>query len=276
MLTFDSLLLQIMERKDYKNICELSIPLIKSTGVFIKNELNKVTQAQIETKDRNSLVTYVDKEAEKQLVEGLRVILPDSGFITEEDTIEQETKESTWIIDPLDGTSNYLHRIPHFSVSVGLMVDDQIVVGIVLNAYSGECFYAWKNGGAYLDGAPISVSDTSRVDSSVIATGFPYKIDDVAPLIRTLGHFMRYARGIRRMGSAALDLAYVACGRFDCYYETTLNAWDVAAGTLIVTEAGGVVSDFDKGQNFLFGRQVIAANKHIHQDVHQVISGNFR
>ncbi len=276
MLTFDTLLLQLMERKDYKNICELSIPLIKSTGVFIKDELNKVTQSQIETKDLNSLVSYVDKEAEKQLVEGLRVILPESGFITEEDTIKQETKEATWIIDPLDGTSNYLHHIPHFAVSVGLMVDGEIVVGIVLNAYSGECFYAWKGGGAYLDGTPISVSETREIKSSLIATGFPYKVDDVAPLIRTLGHFMRYARGIRRMGSAALDLVYVACGRFDCYYETTLNAWDVAAGTLIVTEAGGMVSDFDGGDNFVFGRQVIAANKHIHDDIQEVITGNFR
>lgn len=276
MLTFDSLLLHLMERKDYKNICELSIPLIKSTGVFIKDELNKVTRAHIETKDLNSLVSYVDKEAEKQLVEGLRDILPDAGFITEEETIEQETKEATWIIDPLDGTSNYLHQIPHFSISVGLMVNDQIVVGIVLNAYSGECFYAWKDGGAYLDGTSISVSDTRGIDSSLIATGFPYKVHDVAPLIRTLGHFMRYARGIRRMGSAALDLAYVACGRFDCYYETTLNAWDVAAGTLIVTEAGGIVSDFVGGDNFLFGRHVIAANGHIHKDIQRVITSNFR
>lgn len=264
-----------MERKDYKNICELSIPLIKSTGVFIKGELNKVTQAQIETKDLNSLVSYVDKEAEKQLVKGLKVILPASGFITEEDTIKQETKEATWIIDPLDGTSNYLHHIPHFAISVGLMVGGEIVVGIVLNAYSGECFYAWKGGGAFLDGEPISVSNSMEVQSSVIATGVPYKIEDVSPLINTLSHYMQHARGIRRMGSAALDLVYVACGRFDAYYETTLNSYDVAGGTLIVTEAGGIVSDFDGKDNFLFGKQIIAANKHIHQDVLQVLSNNF-
>ncbi len=264
-----------MESKDYKNICESVLPLVKSTGDFIKNELYQVEKSQIETKDLNSLVSYVDKEAEQLLVAGLKKILPDSGFITEENTIAQETKEATWIIDPLDGTSNYLHRIPHFSVSVGLMIGNEIVVGIVLHAYSGECFYAWQGGGAYLDGKRISVSDTSAVGSALIATGFPYEVDDVEPLIRTLGYFMRYARGIRRMGSAALDLAYVACGRFDCYYEISINAWDVAGGIIIVKEAGGVVSDFKGNDDYLFGRNIIVANPNIHKNVQEIIANNF-
>jgi len=264
-----------MEYKDHKIICEQALPIIKSVGEFIKGQLNQVEKSQIETKKRNSLVSYVDKEAERQLVSALGRILPASGFITEEDTVKQETKAVTWIIDPLDGTSNYLHRIPHFAVSVALMVDQEVVIGVVLNAHTDECFYAYKDGGAYLNGNPISVSKTPDVSDSLIATGFPYLVKDVAPLIRTLGHFMRYARGIRRFGAAALDLAFVACGRFDCYYETTLNSWDVAAGALIVKEAGGDVSDFQGGEDYIFGRQVIASNGIIHQDIQKVISSNF-
>ncbi len=261
--------------KDYKKICELCIPLIKTTGHFIKEQLFKVEKEQIEVKDLNSLVSYVDKQAEEELVAGLHKILPEAGFITEENTILQEEKRLTWIIDPLDGTSNFLHRIPHFAISVGLMVEQKIMIGIVLNAYSGECFYSWKDGGAYLDGRRIYVSDTVEVSNSLIATGFPYKVKDVAPLIRTLGHFMRHGRGIRRFGAAALDLAFVACGRFDCYYESTLNAWDVAAGILLVQEAGGKISDFEGGENYLFGKHIIAANPSIHKDILGIIKRNF-
>lgn len=264
-----------MERKDYKNICLKSIPIVKKTGLFIKNQIQKVNKSDIEVKDLNSLVSYVDKEAELQLVKGLQELLPEAGFITEEDTIKQETKEATWIIDPLDGTSNYLHQIPHYAVSVGLLVDNQLRVGIVLDASSEECFYAWENGGAFLNDKKISVSDTESVDQSLIATGFPYKVKDVAPLMRTLGHFMRHARGIRRMGAAALDLAYVACGRFDTYYETTLNAWDVAGGALILKEAGGKITDFYGGDDYLFGRSLIATNGITHERIQNIIQKNF-
>lgn len=264
-----------MEYKDYKNICLKSIPIIKKTGLFIKNEIQKVGKSDIEVKDLNSLVSYVDKEAEHQLVKGLQVVLPEAGFITEEDTVIQEAKSVTWIIDPLDGTSNYLHQIPHYAVSVGLLVDNILKVGIVLDASCGECFYAWEGGGAFLDEQKITVSDTQNIQHSLIATGFPYKVKDVAPLIRTLGHFMRHARGIRRMGAAALDLAYVACGRFDTYYETTLNAWDVAGGALIVKEAGGIVSDFNGTNDYLFGKTLIATNGQMHNKIQEIIKSNF-
>ena len=264
-----------MERKDYKNICLESIPIIKKTGLFIKDQIQQVNKSDIEIKDLNSLVSYVDKEAELQLVKNLKTLLPEAGFITEEDTIKQETKRATWIIDPLDGTSNYLHQIPHYAVSVGLLVDNILKVGIVLDASSDECFYAWEGGGAFLDEKRIRVSETLSIKDALIATGFPYQVKDVAPLIRTLGHFMRHARGLRRFGAAALDLAYVAYGRVDTYYETTLNAWDVAAGALIVKEAGGVVTDFIGGENYIFGKTVIATNGIIHDDVQNIIQKNF-
>ena len=264
-----------MSRKDYKIIAEECRPIVLKVGDFINRELGKVSKSDIEVKGLNSLVSYVDKQAEMMLVDELSKILPEAGFITEEQTVEQGGKEVEWIIDPLDGTNNFLHGIPHFAVSVGLKVGDHLAVGLVLQVVSGELFHASLGGGAFLNDERIKVSHTESLSQSLVATGFPYTVEDVAPLIRTLGHFMRYARGVRRMGAAALDLAYVACGRFDTYYETTLNAWDVAGGALILQEAGGVLSDFSGGDNYLFGQELIASNGLIHQEVLGAIRDKF-
>lgn len=264
-----------MHNKDYKTICLAAIPLIRKVGKFIYTQRGKVKQDQIEIKGLNSLVSYVDKEAELMLVEGLGKIVPEASFITEENTVKQEKSNIVWIIDPLDGTSNYLHNIPHYSISVALMVEGSLKVGLVLAVSSNELFYAWENGAAFCNDEQINVSKTQKVKDALIATGFPYKVKDVAPLIRTLGHFMRYARGIRRFGSAALDLSYVACGRFDCYYETTLNSWDVAAGALIVRQAGGHVSNFSGTDEFLFKGEIIASTSAIHESVKKIIQQNF-
>lgn len=266
----------LMVDKDYKNITSRCLPIVRNVGEFIKKEVDKVKLKDIETKGINSLVSYVDKTAEMMLVEELSNILPEAGFITEEKTVAQGGKEIEWIIDPLDGTNNFLHAIPHYAVSVGLKVGSELVLGIVLEPNSHELFYASKGAGAYLNGQTIKVSSTPLLADAMVATGFPYTVEDVAPLIRTLGHFMRYARGVRRLGAAALDLAYVACGRFDTYYETTLNAWDVAGGAVIVKEAGGHLTDFSGGENYLFGEQLIASNGKIHQEVLKAVRKNFR
>ncbi len=261
---------------DHTKTTKAIVEIVREVGVFINRELGKVTAEQIETKDRNSLVSYVDKEAERMLVSQLSLLVPDASFVTEEETVANNRDAyRTWIIDPLDGTSNFLHNIPHFAISVGLQEGNEIVCGVVMSVVSGEIFWASKNGGAYLNGVKLSVSSTSSVDNALIATGFPYKVSDVAPLIRTLGYFMRHARGIRRFGAAALDLAYVAAGRFDCYYETTLNAWDVAAGALIIHEAGGQVSSFDHDDQYLYGGTIIATNGKIHEDIVRIIQANF-
>jgi myo-inositol-1(or 4)-monophosphatase len=259
-----------MERKDYKKLCELSIPIVRAVGSFIRQELGKVSNEQIEIKERNSLVSYVDKEAEKQLVVGLKTVL-----ITEEGTVEQGGASALWIIDPLDGTSNFLHNIPHFAVSVGLQIDGILRVGVVLDVMREECFYAWEGGGAFLNNAPISISSTFGVDKSIIGTGFPYDPVHVRPLMDTLEYFVTHGRGIRRMGAAALDLAYVACGRLDAYYESTLHSWDIAGGALIVKEAGGVVSDFDGGETYLDSGRIIVANAALHKEVQSILSDNF-
>lgn len=264
-----------MERKDYKKLCELSIPIVREVGSFISKELGKVSNDQIEIKERNSLVSYVDKEAEKLLVIGLQTILPEAGFITEEGTVKQGGDSALWIIDPLDGTSNFLHNIPHFAVSVGLQDDGILRVGIVLDVMREECFYAWEGGGAFLNDLPISVSKTAEIDNAIIGTGFPYEPKHVRPIMDTLEYFLCNGRGIRRIGAAALDLAYVASGRLDVYYESTLKSWDMAGGVVIVKEAGGLVTDFDGRATYLDSGRIVVANPIIHGQVQGILSKNF-
>jgi len=265
-----------MEDKDYKNLCELCIPLVRSVGDYINEELGRVTDDQIEAKEKNSLVSYVDKTAEQMLVTGLSAILPDAGFVTEEGTVEQGGSEVLWIVDPLDGTSNFLHGIPHFAVSVGLEVNQELSVGIVLDVMREECFYAWRGGGAYCNEQEIRPSATAEIGQAIIGTGFPYRKEDVAPLMSALGQILKEGRGIRRLGAAALDLCYVASGRLDAYYESTLSPWDIAGGALILKEAGGKISDFFGAENYLYEGQVLAANPQVYKEVQVILEESFK
>ena len=239
----------------------------KKAGSFILKERAEFGDDKVERKSLNSLVSYVDKEAEKMIVQGLRELLPESGFITEEDTIEDEKKEFTWIVDPLDGTTNFIHGIPCFCVSIGLMVDEMMVLGVIYEVNLDECFYAWKGGGAYMNGMPIRVRENEDLSRSLLATGFPYyDFGRMEPYVELLMHFMEHTRGIRRLGSAAADLAYVAAGRFEAFYEYGLSPWDVAAGVILVQEAGGKVSDFKGGTDAVFGKEILASNNGIYED----------
>jgi len=246
--------------------------LIRKTGQFLKFEITKVKATDIEHKDIHDFVTYVDKTSEKKLVEGLSAILPEAGFLTEEKTTAQSEKALRWIIDPLDGTTNYIHGLPPYSISVALIDGEKLIAGIIYEVTHNELFYAWHNGGAFLNGHPIHVSTTSKVFDSFLATGFPFKdyrlLDNY---MVTLRHFMKNSQGLRRLGSAAVDLANVACGRFDGFYEYSLQPWDVAAGILIVNEAGGKVTDFSGGKNFLYGEEIIAANSKILNELQTTI-----
>lgn len=253
---------------DPKQILDDVLKITEEASSFIHSQAGKVRSEEIETKSRNSLVSYVDKQAEQILVNGLGKLVKGSGFITEEDTVDQQKSEYTWVIDPLDGTTNFLQEIPMYSVSVALMHDDEIVLGVVRAVEQNETFYAWKGGGAWLNGNRIKVSDLSDVQDAVVATGFPYSSRDVLPqLTAVFEYFLKNARGIRRLGSAAIDLAYVACGRFDVYYETTLNPWDIAGGIILVKEAGGIITDFKGKPHMLENGQVIAAAPLIHEAV---------
>jgi len=255
-----------MEIKELERITCLSCDIVEKVGEFIREELGKVSNNEIEKKSYNSLVSYVDKTAEEKLVKGLQGILPGATFLTEEETISAEEGEYRWIIDPLDGTTNFLHQLPHFAISVALQHKDQMILGIVYDVTKQESFYAWKNGGAFLNGEKISVSQKKETANALVATGFPYhNYDRIQPYFETLEYFMRNSVGIRRLGSAAVDLAYVACGRFDLYFEYTLNLYDIAGGVVLVQEAGGVVTDFAGGDNYLSGAEVLAANPAVYK-----------
>jgi myo-inositol-1(or 4)-monophosphatase len=217
--------------------------------------------SKIETKGMHDLVSYVDQESEQRIIAALELLLPDAGFIAEEGTNQKIGEHYNWVIDPLDGTTNYIQGVPIYAVSIGLLEDNELVLGVVYEVGRDECFYAWKDGGAYLNGERIYVSERADIHDALLATGFPYndfsKLDTYLEMLKWT---MTNARGVRRLGSAATDLAYVACGRFEAFWEYDLKPWDVAAGAVIVKEAGGTVTDFRGGNDFLFGKEIIATN----------------
>lgn len=247
--------------------------VVLQTADFIRKQLGNVEREEVETKSLNSLVSYVDKKAEEMLVEGCMRILPEAGFITEEETIKHSVeKDWVWIIDPLDGTTNFLHSLPFFSISVALQHHGKTVMGIVCEVNRQETFYAIKNEGAYLNGRKIYSSTTNNLSDALLATGFPYyDFERKEAYLKLLGELMPKCRGIRRLGSAALDLAYTACGRFDAFFEYSLAPWDVAAGAFIVEEAGAVVRDFSGSDDFIYGKEIFASARGIDKELLQVV-----
>jgi len=249
-------------------LLEKTILVAKEAGAFIRRERQNFDLNNVEHKGFNDLVSYVDKEAEKIVVNGLKAILPEAGFITEEGTENKQGEEYNWIVDPLDGTTNFVHGIPVFSVSIALMRKKEIILGVVYEVNNNECFYATKGGGAYCNDTRISVSDAPDLASSLVATGFPYyDFNHVDIYLAVLKKIMRNSHGIRRIGSAAVDLCYVASGRVEGFFEYNLNSYDVAGGVIIVQEAGGKVTDFKGGDNYVFGKEIIASNSKTHEEL---------
>ena len=249
--------------------------LCRTTAEFIRREAATFDRTRIEHKGLHDLVSYVDQETERRLVAGLRQLLPEAGFITEEGTAgpDSHTEEFTWIIDPLDGTTNFVHGLPVYSISVALTQHRELVVGVVHEVNHDESFRAVRGGGAFCNDRPIRVTDVPRLSGALIATGFPYKdFEQMPDYLQILGTFMRGCQGLRRMGSAAVDLAYVAAGRFEGYFEFNLNSYDVAAGILLVREAGGHVTQFVRDGDPLFGREVLASNGLLHNEMQAAIS----
>lgn len=245
-----------------EKICQQVIEVAQKAGDFIQQESAKFNRSAIEYKDVNNVVSYVDKETEKLIVEGLRQILPEAGFITEEGTAETSDYEGlNWIIDPLDGTANFIHGLPNYSTSLALAEGKKVLIGVILNISTQEMFYTWRGGGAWSNGNRISVSPVKYLGESLLATGFPYyKFENQDKYLKILESLMQKTHGLRRMGSAAIDLAYVAKGHFDGFYEYNLNSWDMAAGILLVEEAGGICSDFAGGDNHLFGGDIVCGS----------------
>jgi myo-inositol-1(or 4)-monophosphatase len=261
---------------DLKTICQNACLIAAEAGNFIRTERQHFQANSVEVKSFNQLVSYVDKTAEEILVKGLSAALPEAGFITEEETIATQNKEWMWVIDPLDGTTNFIHNLPVYSVSIGLLKNNKPMMGIVYEVNKDEMFYAWNGGGAFLNGQPISVKTNADLGKSLLATGFPYyDYQQMDAYLDTLKYFMKNTQGMRRMGSAAIDLAYTACGRFDAFFEYGLSPWDVAGGICLIEEAGGVIADFEGGNNALFGRSIMGSSKALFPAFSKVIRDNF-
>lgn len=258
-----------------KNVMEVC----GKVGEFIFTEGSNFDLTRIEQKSGfNNLVSYVDKEAERRLVTVLQKILPEAGFITEEGTVEQsKSHEYNWIIDPLDGTTNYLHGLPIYAISIGLTRGNKTILGVVYHVVRKECFHAIEDGNAYCNDKIIKVSSIPTLQESLLATGFPYYHFDKRDMyLDIIKEFLENTHGIRRLGSAAIDLAYVACGRIEGYFEYNLNAWDVAAGALIVQQAGGKVTDFKGGNDYLFGGELCAGNNNIHGEMLDLVQRKWK
>lgn len=259
-----------------ENLTRQVVEISKEAGDFIRQERKNFDPAKIEYKGLNDLVSYVDKNAEKIIVAGLEKVLPEAGFITEEKTTSKIADRYNWIIDPLDGTTNFIHGVPTFSVSIALKEYDELVAGVVYEINLDECFYACKDNPAYLNGKEIKVSQIDTVSKSLIATGFPYyDFQKQQAYIELFTELMRSCHGLRRLGSAAVDLVYTALGRFEAFYEYNLNAWDIAAGVVIVRQAGGEVVNFKGGNEVMDARELLATNGKITQEMLGIIQKYF-
>jgi myo-inositol-1(or 4)-monophosphatase len=251
--------------------------IIREAGAFAREEFLNFSRKHIEYKGTNDLFSYVDVETEKKLKDSFRELLPGAGFINEEGANEEGSNAYRWIIDPIDGTTNFTHGVPLFAICVALQKSEETIMGFVYEVAHDEMFAAQKGKGATCNGEPIQVSGVKQLSKSLVATGFPYTnfswMDDY---MRMLTDFMQASHGLRRLGSAAIDLVYVASGRFEGFFEFGLNSWDVAAGGLIVQEAGGRVTDFEGKDNFIFGKELVASNGAIHDEMMEVVKARVK
>lgn len=255
-----------------ENICQQVVTLTHDVGEFILSKKQDHSDITIEVKGIHDFVTYVDKTSEQKIVDKLSEILPEAGFIAEEGTSVKKGDTFNWIIDPLDGTTNFIHGITPFAISIALARNEDIILGVVHEIGLNETFYAWENSAAYLNQQEIKVSNNKTIEESLIATGFPYyDYERISPFLESLEHFMKNSHGVRRLGSAATDLVYVACGRFEAFYEYSLSPWDVAAGAFIVKQAGGKVSDFKGGNNYIYGKEIIASNTSVFNEFKKTV-----
>jgi myo-inositol-1(or 4)-monophosphatase len=260
----------------YKILTEKVIQLSKEVATYIAYESDNFTFDKLVTKNRNDFVSYVDKEAERLLVKGLSDILPNSGFITEEGTAQENGEDYCWIIDPLDGTSNFIHNSPPYAISVALTHKGETVIGVIHEVTQNETFYAWKGSKSYLNEKEIQVSKVKHVMDALISTGRPHNyMENYGKLIISLDWFLQHTHGVRQSGSAASDLAYVACGRYDGRYEFGLKPWDIAAGILIIKQAGGKISDFEGKDNYFKNGNVLAANSSVFEEFKNIVNSIF-
>lgn len=223
---------------------------------------------RIDRKGPFDLVTEADTGSEKQIIKTIREAFPDHAILAEESGTGEGNPEYRWIIDPLDGTTNFAHHCPIFTIAIALTVHDEIAFGLVLNPVDGELFSATAGKGAELNGKPIRTSLTASVHDSLLATGFPYNFSEIIePMMKRFAACQDASQGVRRLGSAALDICYVACGRFDGFWEQNLKPWDVAAGVIIAAEAGARITNFSNRPFSINQKEILITNGHIHQEM---------
>lgn len=251
---------------DTEKIKQVGIGAAYRAGKILKKHFGNLDT--VRKKGTIDLVTTADIESEKAIVETIRATFPDHSILAEESGSSKRNPENCWIIDPLDGTTNYAHNLGIFSVSIAFSYQNETTVGIVFNPVSAELFTATKGQGAQLNNRPIGVSHIPTLKESLLVTGFPYNFEAILNSLMTrFKKSLGASQGIRRLGSAALDLCYVACGRFEGFWEENLKPWDTAAGVLIVQEAGGKVTDFEDLPFHVDKKQILATNGHIHTEM---------
>ena len=254
------------------DVCSIA----KECGQFLLTECNKITANDVEAKSEHDYVTYVDKTSEKFLISELSKLIPDAGIIAEESHAERNSCRYNWVIDPLDGTTNYIHGMAPYAVSIALCDYNTELLGVIFEPNLNECFSAHVHSQAFLNNKPIKVSETKKLFDAFLATGFPSRdYTHLEAYIMMFKELMFDTQGIRRLGSAAMDMAYVACGRFDAFYEYYLSPWDVAAGSLLVKQAGGRVADFHGTNNYLFGKEIVCSNGLIQDELLEKIRKHF-
>jgi len=244
----------------------------RSAGNIIVRSLERLDVIQMTEKSKNDFVTEIDKQSEKIIIEAIRKTYPNHAILAEESGEIAGAAEVTWIIDPLDGTTNFIHGFPHFCISIAIKNKDRVDHGLIFDPIRQETFTASRGGGAQLNNKRMRVSQRTSLQNALLGTGFPHRgTEHFQIYIKTLQTLMQQASGIRRAGAAALDLAYVAAGRLDGFWEMGLGPWDMAAGALMIQEAGGMASDFHGGEDYLNSGKIIAANPKVFKPLLQSI-----
>jgi len=262
-----------MRDQELKEVYSFIKELAFKAGEILKNKFRKINHLKFKKDNLRDIVTEADTLSESYIIEQLITNFPLVNIISEEKAPEEEIDSNSnyFVIDPLDGTTNYAHGYPHFAVSIAYIKGQEVLTGVVFDPVKNEMFHAIKNKGAYLNNLKINVSNCQNLISALTATGFPYNRKYPNNIDR-FNKIINKVKGIRRDGSAALNLCYVACGRFDAYFELKLNPWDIAAGALILQEAGGKITDY-AGKSFdLFIGEIVATNKIIHENFIQVLN----
>ncbi len=255
---------------------DIAIQAAQAAGQILIEHFGKVPQGAIRQKTKNDFLSFVDEQAEQTIIETIRSRFPDHAFLAEESGTTQNKSPFRWIIDPLDGTKNYLSGIPVFAVSIALQQKNELVLGVIYDPVRNELFHAELGGGAFLNAERIQVSSKEKLSDCLLATGFPFKAKHLLPpYLNAFETVFNRSIGMRRMGAAAVDLAYVATGRFDAFWELGLSPWDVAAGTVLIREAGGSVSDFWLGDHFLFNHYMLASNGKVQQELSGLLRQSF-